>query len=82
MIHFQELRQIILAAKEYLIACETAANQRILSVLKHRSHFIETSASYSLADLIDLESGVLLPFIENIVGKFEKHIEVDCKVSF
>ncbi|XP_065565475.1 differentially expressed in FDCP 8 homolog isoform X2 [Artemia franciscana] len=75
----KELRQIILAAKEYLIACETAANQRILSVLKHRSHFIETSASYSLADLIDLESGVLLPFIENIVGKFEKHIEVDCK---
>jgi hypothetical protein len=76
----QALRDELLLMKRYLIECKTAGEQRLLWLLKSRQHFVESAHLYSLQDLIDINSGELLPFITKVHEQFLNHIKEECKV--
>ena len=48
--------------------------------LKERQHFVENSNVYSLQDLVDVNTGLLLPFLTKIHSLFLTHIKSDCQV--
>ena len=48
--------------------------------LKERQHFVENSNVYSLQDLVDVNTGLLLPFLTKIHSLFLAHIKSDCQV--
>lgn len=48
--------------------------------LKNRQHFVDSANIYSLEDLIDVNSGSLLPFLTKIHSLFLTHIKSDCQV--
>ena len=49
--------------------------------LKNRQHFVDSANIYSLDDLIDVNSGVLLPFLTKVHSLFLTHIKSDCQVG-
>ncbi|GAB1597672.1 differentially expressed in FDCP 8 homolog B-like isoform X1 [Argonauta hians] len=75
-----KLRQDILIMKKYFVRCQVAREEKLLLLLQKRQHFVENSNMYSLQDLIDAESQILLPELTDIVNRFLKHIKKDCQL--
>jgi hypothetical protein len=67
--------------KKYFVSCKSAIESRFLWQLQERQHFLENVDSFSLQDLIDVNSGELLQYLEKVQVAFVKHIKEDCKVS-
>jgi hypothetical protein len=67
--------------KRYLVACRSAVDLRLLWLLRSKQHFVESAHLYSLQDLIDINSGEMLPFVSKIHETFLKHIKEECKVT-
>lgn len=67
--------------KQYLGTCRTAQESRMLRQLVDRQHFVENAHMYSLQDLIDLDSGILVDYLNKIHGSFSSHIKKDCLVN-
>jgi hypothetical protein len=78
---FQKIRENILIMKKYFVSCKSAIESRLLWHLQERQHFVENVDSFSLKDLIDVNSGELLEYLEKVQVAFVKHIKEDCKVS-
>jgi hypothetical protein len=78
---FQKIREDILIMKKYFVSCRSAIESRLLWQLQERQHFVENVDSFSLQDLIDINSGDLLEYLEKVQAVFIKHIKKDCKVS-
>ncbi|XP_059475079.1 differentially expressed in FDCP 8 homolog A isoform X2 [Neocloeon triangulifer] len=78
----QGLREDLLQMKRYLSTCDSAIAQHIMWQVGSKQHLIENAHSYSLQDLIDIYSGTMLPYINQIHESFSKHIKEDCKVCF
>ncbi|XP_029640714.1 differentially expressed in FDCP 8 homolog B isoform X1 [Octopus sinensis] len=82
----EELRQIlklrkdILIMKQYFIRCQFAREDKLLLLLQKRQHFVENSNMFSLQDLIDADSQILLPELTEIVNSFLKHIKKACQL--
>ncbi|XP_046390411.1 differentially expressed in FDCP 8 homolog A isoform X2 [Ischnura elegans] len=76
----KKVREDILIMKKYFVSCKNAIDNRILWKLQDRLHFAENVDSYSLQDLIDLNSGELLTYLQSILEVFEKHIKQDCQL--
>lgn len=67
--------------KKYFVSCKSATETRLLWQLQERQHFMENVDSFSLQDLIDVNSGELLDYLRKVQAVFIKHIREDCKVS-
>jgi hypothetical protein len=67
--------------KKYFVSCKSATETRLLWQLQERQHFMENVDSFSLQDLIDVNSGELLDYLRKVQAVFVKHIREDCKVS-
>lgn len=63
------------------MSCKSATETRLLWQLQERQHFMENVDSFSLQDLIDVNSGELLDYLRKVQAVFIKHIREDCKVS-
>ena len=50
--------------------------------LADRQHFVDNSDMYSLQDLIDVSTDVLLPALAKIHSSFAQHIKTDCHVRY
>lgn len=68
--------------KRYLSTCDEAISEHLVWQLGSRQHLIENAHTYSLQDLIDIYSGIMLPFINQVHESFAKHIKKDCKVLY
>ena len=68
------LRHNVMLMKKYLVVCRIAAEAKILLHLVARQHFVDGPDLYSLQDLLDVKSGVLLKFLERVVKEFTAHI--------
>jgi predicted metal-binding protein len=66
--------------KDFFMTCRIAVAQKLLRRLDEKQHFVETSCMYSLQDLIDVNNGSLLKFMEKIHAAFESHIKQECQV--
>ncbi|KAF4517776.1 hypothetical protein B566_EDAN002981 [Ephemera danica] len=78
----QGLREELLLMKRYLVECKSAGEQRLLWLLRSRQHFVESAHLYSLQDLIDINTGELLPFISKVHEIYLNHIKEECKLCF
>ncbi|KAG8235628.1 hypothetical protein J437_LFUL014886 [Ladona fulva] len=78
----KKIREDILLMKKYFISCKDATESRILWKLSDRQHFAENVDAYSMQDLIDVNTGVLLEYLKNIQTIFIKHIKEDCKLCY
>ncbi|XP_071446948.1 differentially expressed in FDCP 8 homolog A isoform X2 [Hetaerina americana] len=74
----KKIREDILLMKKYFVSCKDAIENRMLWKLQERLHFTENIDTYSLQDLIDLNSGALLKYLQDIQTIFVKHIKEDC----
>lgn len=81
LIIFQELRQQLMQIKKYLTSCKVAVEEQLLWQYSDKLHFLETEDNYSLQDLLELRSGVLVKYLNNIKDRLIKHIKSDCQVS-
>ncbi|KAJ7374667.1 Differentially expressed in FDCP 8 [Desmophyllum pertusum] len=76
----KRLREEILIMKKYFVTCREALESKLLLQLKDRQHFVDSANIYSLKDLIDVNSGLLLPFLTKIHSLFLTHIKSDCQL--
>lgn len=76
----KKLRGDILLMKRYLGTCRAAQETRMLRQLEERQHFVENSHMYSLQDLVDAESGVLVAYLQKVHQSFSEHIKTSCLV--
>ncbi|XP_076044585.1 differentially expressed in FDCP 8 homolog isoform X1 [Oratosquilla oratoria] len=76
----KKMREDMLVMKQYLRTCRTAQENRMLIHLEKRQHFVENAYMYSLQDLIDIHTGVLLQYLEKVYKIFESHIKEECLV--
>lgn len=76
----KRLREEILIMKKYFVTCREALESKLLLQLKGRQHFVDSSNIYSLQDLIDVNSGLLLPFLTKTHSLFLTHIKSDCQL--
>ncbi|XP_072013027.1 differentially expressed in FDCP 8-like [Amphiura filiformis] len=76
----KKLREEVLIMKMYFLSCRTAMENRLLTQLQNRPHFVENSDVYSMQDLIDTKDGVLLPSLSGVHGNFAVHIRMECQL--
>lgn len=76
----QKLRADILVMKQYFVSCKAALERRLLLQLADRQHFVDGPHVYSLQDLIDIQSGALLEYLERVHAMFAYHIRDECQV--
>ena len=69
-----KLRQQLLLMKKYLMVCRIAGEERLLTVLQDRQHFVDNSEMFSYQDLLDINSGVLQNYLETVFNQFKSHI--------
>lgn len=67
--------------KQYLGTCRAAQEARMLRQLEERQHFVDNAHMFSLQDLIDVNSGVLVEYLTKVHASFASHIKNECLVS-
>ena len=84
LVEVSTLRAKIMLMKKYLTVCRIALEEKILLHLVSRQHFVDGPNLYSIQDLIDINSGLLLPFLQRITQVFQEHITncVLCKGKY
>lgn len=65
--------------KIYLVVCSEASNQGLPWKSGLRTHMLESSSNYSVKDLADLQSGVLINEIESAYNTMKSHITETCE---
>ena len=76
----QELRNKLSIMERILLDCEQGPQIALLhQIPPHRKHFLSKSALYSLADLEDVDRGVLLKDLTSFADELEGHIRVTCQ---
>ncbi|XP_064610504.1 differentially expressed in FDCP 8 homolog [Liolophura sinensis] len=76
----KKLREEILIMKKYFLSCKSALDSKLLLQLSSRQHCVENSDMYSLTDLVDVHSDVLLPELAKVHSSFAQHIKSDCQL--
>lgn len=75
----KKLREEILIMKKYLLVCDDAMKQKFLLLLQDRQHFVENWDTYSMKDLLEIQSDVLLGKLVSIHAAWAQHIKTDCQ---
>ncbi|KAG1689651.1 Differentially expressed in FDCP 8 [Nymphon striatum] len=76
----KELREGILIMKIYFVSCKEATEDKLLLKLQDRQHFVENAHMYSMRDIEELESGILVPHIAAIHESYSDHIKKECLI--
>ncbi|XP_070150364.1 differentially expressed in FDCP 8 homolog isoform X2 [Polyergus mexicanus] len=66
--------------KRYLVLCLDACAQGLPWKIGLRTHMIENSGNYSIKDLIDLQSGILLDELRAAYDTMHAHITQQCEL--
>ncbi|XP_050456367.1 differentially expressed in FDCP 8 homolog isoform X2 [Cataglyphis hispanica] len=66
--------------KRYLVLCLDACAQGLPWKIGLRTHMIENSGNYSIKDLIDLQSGILLDELRTAYDTMHAHITQQCQL--
>lgn len=66
--------------KQYLVVCPEARNQGLPWKSGLRTHMLESSSNYSVKDLADLQSGILIDEIESAYNCMKLHITETCEL--
>ncbi|KAL6429182.1 hypothetical protein ACFW04_008134 [Cataglyphis niger] len=66
--------------KRYLVLCLDACAQGLPWKIGLRTHMIENSSNYSIKDLIDLQSGILLDELRTAYDTMHAHITQQCQL--
>lgn len=66
--------------KRYLVLCLDACTQGLPWKIGLRTHMIENSGNYSIKDLIDLQSGILLDELRAAYDTMHAHITQQCEL--
>ncbi|KAL5263511.1 hypothetical protein ACHWQZ_G008769 [Mnemiopsis leidyi] len=77
MNQLRELREKIIMYKAHFFQCSKALREGMFLKLKSRQHFIDTSKLYTLRDLVEANSGTLLPEVQTVVEDYARHVQ-DC----
>ncbi|XP_058792983.1 differentially expressed in FDCP 8 homolog isoform X2 [Phymastichus coffea] len=76
----KRLREELQMMKQYLVVCPDASNQGLPWKSGLRTHMLESSINYSVKDLIDLHSGVLMDEIQVAYDSMKNHITETCQL--
>lgn len=79
---FQRIREQIMVMKEYFMTCRDASRQKLLRKLEEKQHFVENAYMYSLQDLIQVNDGSMVKYLDGIQSLFLTHIKEECQVKF
>lgn len=67
-------RTQLMSMKKYLTVCRIAGEERLLTLLLDRHHFVDNAVMFTIQDLLDINSGVLLSYLEAKCQRFKTHI--------
>lgn len=76
----KKMREEMQMMKRYLVLCPEASNQGLPWKVGIRTHMIENSGNYSIKDLVDLNSGMLLEEIRSAYDVMHVHITEQCQL--
>ncbi|KAK0161297.1 hypothetical protein PV327_009782 [Microctonus hyperodae] len=76
----KRLREEMQMMKKYLVFCTDADHEGLPWRVGLRTHMIENSSNYSIKDLVDLQSGVLMDEIRLAYESMRNHITESCKL--
>eukprot|EP00727_Mastigamoeba_balamuthi_P011204 m51a1_g6706 hypothetical protein (872) ;mRNA; r:110428-114461 len=71
-----DLRKQIYGLGEFVESCKN--RDALIAILGRRSHFLQSAVLYSLQDLIDVNDGLLVPFLLSAMEKLLVHITKTC----
>lgn len=74
------MREEMQMMKKYLVLCLDACTQGLPWKIGLRTHMIENSGNYSIKDLIDLQSGILLDELRAAYDTMLAHITQQCEL--
>ena len=74
------LAVLIAGGKRHFFLSVSPVTVFCFTQLKNRQHFVDSANIYSLDDLIDVNSGLLLPFLTKVHSLFLTHIKSNCQV--
>lgn len=66
--------------KKYLVFCSAADSLGLPWRIGLRTHMLENSANYSIKDLVDLESGILIEELRVAYDSMRIHITESCQL--
>ncbi|CAL1681628.1 unnamed protein product [Lasius platythorax] len=76
----KRMREEMQMMKRYLVLCLDACTQGLPWKIGLRTHMIENSSNYSIKDLIDLQSGILLDELRAAYDTMHAHITQQCEL--
>lgn len=76
----KRMREEMQMMKKYLVLCLDACTQGLPWKIGLRTHMIENSGNYSIKDLIDLQSGILLDELRAAYDTMLAHITQQCEL--
>lgn len=76
----KRMREEMQMMKKYLVLCLDACTQGLPWKIGLRTHMIENSGNYSIKDLIDLQSGILLDELRAAYDTMHAHITQQCEL--
>ncbi|XP_029155293.1 differentially expressed in FDCP 8 homolog isoform X2 [Nylanderia fulva] len=76
----KRMREEMQMMKKYLVLCLEACTQGLPWKIGLRTHMIENSGNYSIKDLIDLQSGILLDELRAAYDTMHAHITQQCEL--
>ncbi|XP_037905720.1 differentially expressed in FDCP 8 homolog isoform X2 [Hermetia illucens] len=76
----KKIREDLTFMRKYLCECRVATEKKLLEgQIGNRRHLIQTPDVYSISDLVQAESGLLIEFLNRVYDAFEKHIR-SCEI--
>ncbi|XP_055382631.1 differentially expressed in FDCP 8 homolog isoform X2 [Condylostylus longicornis] len=76
----KKIRENLQFMRKYLSECRISCEEKLIDHnIGNKRHLIQTPDVYSLADLIQAESGDLLDFLNKLFDTFDKHIR-NCEI--
>ena len=69
-----KMRQQLISMKKYLVVCRIAGEERLLTQLQDRQHFVDSAEMFSFRDLVDIHTGVLQTYLQAKIARFKSHI--------
>ncbi|XP_041367334.1 uncharacterized protein LOC121381964 [Gigantopelta aegis] len=76
----KKLREELLVMKKYILLCAEAMENKLLLLIKSRQHFVDSSDIYSMKDLLDIQTDVLLSELAAVHSSWAQHIKSDCQL--
>lgn len=76
----KKLREELQMMKKYLVFCPVADTKGLPWKIGLRTHMLESSDNYSIKDLVDLQSGILMEEIRQAYDAMKSHITESCEL--